>query len=677
MNAEEVKVGCFQTVIVLLLGINYVIVAMSHALPVFHNYTPKFYCQAKNGTKRTYGCQELGNVTVAVNEISGLKESSSTNLCLGEYQFATEFGESSVVTEWSLICEKQYLTFLGPTIYYVGVLMGAWISGLLADRIGRLPVQAICLYTQGTMAVALYVVQNYPTFLALRGLQGVFVQGLQNSTYILSLELFPAKARTFIALVMQIAWAIGLILLAALSYIIPDWRILQLAVSVPTAITVLYIWMIPESPRWLLAKGKTTEADMAVERITKYNVCCTRSRREDAKAVADVLENATPIKPERKSRVSCTDLKKSKTDSEMKEEAANLLNSNADVAQPKVQKTSLRAISENLQGKFPKIESEPESVQRENGEIEKRNTASSSKSHRKSKSISQPAGNQRLSMKDTYDTVELRTPVKEEISNKDNEEKFNKIEEKSSNAQTKEELLELFRSVPLKKYGIVMIYQCFTSSVAHYVFMTLVPSFTINRHVNFALGGALEVANYVFLYFILSRYGRRLPMSAYQSITGAICILFAAVLILSNPTNAVVDLIFGLIDIVEDKKNLLGIKNLLKVVNFQLSRRSLCSCSGEYFPVTIPLIIIGMLCLGSGALALILPETLNQILPDTTEDSELLIVKRREKSEKLNNENTVEDTSEREILRAKLFSEDWVDAGNGILVNFTENKNSE
>lgn len=48
MNAEEVKVGCFQMVLVLLLGINYVIVAMSHALPVFHNYTPKFYCQVRS-----------------------------------------------------------------------------------------------------------------------------------------------------------------------------------------------------------------------------------------------------------------------------------------------------------------------------------------------------------------------------------------------------------------------------------------------------------------------------------------------------------------------------------------------------------------------------------------------------------------------------------------------------
>lgn len=102
---------------------------------------------------------------------------------------------------------------------------------------------------------------------------------------------------------------------------------------------------------------------------------------------------------------------------------------------------------------------------------------------------------------------------------------------------------------------------------------------------------------------------------------------------------------------------------------------------GEHFPDTVPLIIIGMLCLGSGILALILPETLNKVLPDTTEDSELMTVKRREMrhNENLNKENVpvIEDAAQREILRAKLFSEDWVDAGNGILVNFTENKNSE
>ncbi|XP_076670177.1 organic anion transporter 3 [Andrena cerasifolii] len=677
MNAEEVKVGCFQMVIVLLLGINYVIVAMSHALPVFHNYTPKYYCQEKNGTKRI----------------------CDTELCLGDYQFATEFGENSVVTEWGLICEKRYLTFLGPTVYYVGVLMGAWIAGLLADRIGRLPVQAICLYTQGTMAVALYVVQNYPTFLALRGLQGVFAQGLQNSTYILSLELFPAKARTFVALVMQIAWAIGLVLLAALSYVIPDWRILQLAVSVPTAITVLYIWIIPESPRWLLAKGKTTEADMAVERITKYNVCCTRSSREnDAKAEGNAPENPTPIKPERKSRVPTAELKKPKADDEVNGEATNLLiNSEKTAQQPKVRTTSLSAISENLGNKFPKMESVSESSQCDNGKAEKASIPSNSRNHRKSKSMSQPTTNQRLSMKNTYDVVELRTPAKKDMLRENQKKKSIEIEEKSLDTET---VGKLFKSTRMRKYGIVMVCQWLTSSMACYVFTTMVPNFLVDRHVTFALGGALEIATYVFVYFVLSRYGRRIPMSAYQSVSGVICISTAAVIILSNPATGsdltkTIMLLFGRVTVMST----VSIAYLYTVEIFPTVARgtclgvctvfakigSLCTphviLSGEYFPVTIPLLIIGMLCLVSGGFALILPETLNKILPDTVEDSELLTVKRREKrsNENPNNEKTStnEDLSEREILRTKLFSEDWVDAGNGILVNFTENKNSE
>lgn len=118
----------------------------------------------------------------------------------------------------------------------------------------------------------------------------------------------------------------------------------------------------------------------------------------------------------------------------------------------------MRAISENLESKLPKTGSEPESSpQSENSEIEK-GASSSSKSHRKSKSISQPAVNQRLSMKTAYDTVELRTPAKKETSSKDDEGKC-KLEEKSSKARTKEEMKELFRSMLLKKYGFVMIFQ--------------------------------------------------------------------------------------------------------------------------------------------------------------------------------------------------------------------------
>jgi len=80
-------------------------------------------------------------------------------------------------------------------------------------------------------------------------------------------------------------------------------------------------------------------------------------------------------------------------------------------------------------------------------------------------------------------------------------------------------------------------------------------------------------------------------------------------------------------------------------------------------------------------LVLILPETMNKILPDQVSDMENAIGDNSCKSVNTDNVNTEndakEDLTERQVLREKLFSENWVDAGNGILVNFTENKNTE
>lgn len=86
-----------------------------------------------------------------------------------------------------------------------------------------------------------------------------------------------------------------------------------------------------------------------------------------------------------------------------------------------------------------------------------------------------------------------------------------------------------------------------------------------------------------------------------------------------------------------------------------------------------------MLCLISSALALILPETLSQILPDRVADVKNVIDDSNHKSNDINikNDTRGNDMTQRQVLREKLFSEDWVDAGNGILVNFMENKSAE
>ncbi|XP_011867686.1 PREDICTED: organic cation transporter protein-like isoform X2 [Vollenhovia emeryi] len=616
--------------------------------------------------------------------------------CSGEYRFVTEFTENSVVTEWGLVCEKRYLSFLGPTVYYTGVLLGAWISGFLTDRIGRLPVQAICLYAQGTMAVALYIVQSYPAFLALRGLQGVFVQGLQISTYILSLELFPARSRTLVALIMQISWSIGLVLLAVLSYVIPDWRILQLAVSVPTAITVLYIWIIPESPRWLLARGKSTEADMALERIAIYNSCCIGMRTKNTLVQeACVKSNTTPMKPERKSRVTSVELEKARTDENQREEATNLLNK-SELTERKITERTFEVNSTNLD-KFSNMELRQETPSSAE-DFDKRHLPSSSKCERNAKMIVIQSGcDERISLEDAEEVVLRRK--KKEKTNENEEKTGNSVRKQSAKKISSAPFKNAIESSILRKYGAIMICQWWTSTIACSILDDLAPSFPVNRHITFALSAALEMATYTFVYFVLSRYGRRLPMCAYQSLNGIVCILIAAFFILTTTSAPWTDLaktvtlLFGRVTITST----LSIAYLYTIEIFPTVIRA--SCLGlcvvfakigslsiphllllrQHISLPIPLLVVGVLCFVSGMLALILPDTLNKILPDQVVDMKNVIDDNNCKSDDIDKEDGVkeEDTTDRQILREKLFSEDWVDAGNGILVNFTENKNTE
>ncbi|KYN38680.1 Solute carrier family 22 member 20 [Trachymyrmex septentrionalis] len=649
----------------------------------------------KDSTHKSYGCQLMENSSMFANLTFASSEVSAFTSCSGEYHFETEFMENSVVTEWGLVCEKRYLSFLGPTVYYIGVLLGAWITGFLIDRIGRLPVQAICLYVQGTMAVALYIVQSYPAFLVLRSLQGVFVQGLQNSTYILSLELFPARSRTLVALIMQISWSMGLVLLAVLSYVIPDWRILQLAVSVPTAITVLYIWIIPESPRWLLAKEKSTEADMTLERIAIYNSCCIGLRTKNIlmHEAYGMESNSMPIKPKRKSRVISDEFEKTRTDENQREEITNLLNK-SELTEQKIIGKTFEANSINLKNKFSNVElcqETPSSAENFN----KRHLPSNSKCDQESKMTTSLKCDKKISPKDIEEVMLCK--IKKENMSK-NKEKTRSNDTKQTANKINSTLKNAIESSILRKYGAIMICQWWTSTIACDIFDDLTPSFQINRHITFALSATLEMATNTFVYFVLSRYGRRLPICTYQSFNGIVCILIAAFFILTAAIAPWIDiakmtmLLFGKVTVMST----LSIVYLYTVEIFPTVIRGrclgLCVMSAKigslsilhllllrHVSLPIPLLIIGMLCLVSGVLVLILPETLNKILPDQVMDMKNIIDKNNCKSDDINTENDVkkEDLTERQILRQKLFSENWVDAGNGILVNFMENKNTE
>lgn len=66
-------------------------------------------------------------------------------------------------------------------------------------------------------------------------------------------------------------YTFGLMLLSGVTYLIRDWKYLSLATSIPFLLYFLYWFVLPESPRWLLTKGKFEEASRILEKLAKVN----------------------------------------------------------------------------------------------------------------------------------------------------------------------------------------------------------------------------------------------------------------------------------------------------------------------------------------------------------------------------------------------------------------------
>ena len=73
----------------------------------------------------------------------------------------------------------------------------------------------------------------------------MLLQGLQTTSYVVGMELFySSKYRAITAALFETCWALGVMTLALIAYLLKDWRWIQLGITVPTVFSLLYIWYI-------------------------------------------------------------------------------------------------------------------------------------------------------------------------------------------------------------------------------------------------------------------------------------------------------------------------------------------------------------------------------------------------------------------------------------------------
>jgi MFS transporter, putative metabolite:H+ symporter len=162
----------------------------------------------------------------------------------------------------------QNADFISKT--FLGMTIGALVTGFLGDRYGRRFTYQINLLIFGAASLAAAFAPDMTTLIWLRFVMGLGLGAEIVVGYSTLTEFVPPKSRGRWLSLMAVLVVSGLPITALLGYlIIPayGWRPM-FAIAGVGALVVCYLRKaLPESPRWLEAKGRSDEAEALMRAI--------------------------------------------------------------------------------------------------------------------------------------------------------------------------------------------------------------------------------------------------------------------------------------------------------------------------------------------------------------------------------------------------------------------------
>jgi putative MFS transporter len=172
-----------------------------------------------------------------------------------------------LVREWGLT-PGQVGYLLGAS--YLGQFVGALLFGWLGEKYGRIRPAAYATLIMAAGSLACALTGNFWQLFICRVFQGIGVGGEMPvaATYINELSRAHGRGRFFLAY--ELIFPFGLLAANILgASLVPTygWQALFVLGTVPGLIITFLVLRLPESPRWLIGKGRLSEADSIIRQI--------------------------------------------------------------------------------------------------------------------------------------------------------------------------------------------------------------------------------------------------------------------------------------------------------------------------------------------------------------------------------------------------------------------------
>ncbi|CAH0399426.1 unnamed protein product [Chilo suppressalis] len=185
------------------------------------------------------------------------------------------------------------------SIIFIGMMVGAYAWGSVADSLGRKRVLIAISVINALAIVASSFSQNYELFMLFRFINGAALGGSGPVIWSYFAEFQPKKKRGAMLSFMAAFWTLGNLFVAGLAWVIipseiggttgtfvyNSWRIFLLVMSLPSFIVAALLFLLPESPKFLITSGRHEEAMEVFRSIYLMNT----GRSKDEYPVKQIL----------------------------------------------------------------------------------------------------------------------------------------------------------------------------------------------------------------------------------------------------------------------------------------------------------------------------------------------------------------------------------------------------
>jgi sugar porter (SP) family MFS transporter len=151
-----------------------------------------------------------------------------------------------------------------------GAVLGSILGGASSDRFGRrkMIILAGIIFTASAIGTALAPTVGW--LIAGRTVSGVAIGIASFIAPMYIAELAPAQVRGALVAVNMLAITTGIVVAYLVDYALSGsqgWRLMFGLAAIPSICLVAGMWILPDSPRWLISRSKIPQATLALRRL--------------------------------------------------------------------------------------------------------------------------------------------------------------------------------------------------------------------------------------------------------------------------------------------------------------------------------------------------------------------------------------------------------------------------